>query len=218
MSRRLSADERALWDRVTATVTPLHAAARPAAGASAAPAVAADTPPPQPARRSAGPRKAAPAPAAPAPPAPAAIPAAARAPVAPAETLDSRWDRKIRSGRLVPDATVDLHGMTVEAARHYLHRRLFEAEARGARVVLVITGKGSLPGPTPADLMPGFGGGIGGGTGGGRGMLRGAIRAHLPRWLGEDRLSERIAAVRRAHPVHGGAGAVYVILKRPRWP
>ena len=36
------------------------------------------------------------------------------------------------------------------------------------------------------------------------------------RWLGEPGLTDRIAAVRRAHPRHGGEGAAYLILKRRR--
>jgi DNA-nicking Smr family endonuclease len=98
---------------------------------------------------------------------------------------------------------IDLHGLRREAARQLLYAEVVRAEQRGARVVLVITGKGSQPGPTPADLMEGR-------------PVRGAIRADLPRWLGEEGLSSRIAAVRQAHPAHGGAGAAYLILKRRR--
>ncbi|MFA7441069.1 MAG: Smr/MutS family protein [Sphingomonadaceae bacterium] len=195
MSRKLDADEWALWAKVAATVTPLHPKAPP----SPVPApLAAPAPPP---RSNAGPRKFV-----------AASPViAAAAPVrahAITETLDASWDRRLTSGRIVPDHVIDLHGHTVEAARHLLYRRVLAAEAHGARVLLVITGKGGRPGPAPVDLMPGLGGDAA--------RRRGAIRAELPRWLGEEILSARIAAVRRAHPRHGGAGAVYIILKRRR--
>ena len=68
----------------------------------------------------------------------------------------------------------------------------------GARVVLVITGK-----PRPVEAAD-------------RGGRRGAIRAKLLDWLAHGSHAQRIAAVRGAHPRHGGAGAVYVVLKRPK--
>jgi DNA-nicking Smr family endonuclease len=129
-----------------------------------------------------------------------------------AETLDSSWDRHISSGRIVPDIVIDLHGLRREAARQLLYRRVVDACDRGLRVILVITGKGDNPGPAPADLMPGN---LKEGRHG-NASIRGAIRADLPRWLGEEGLSTRIAAVRRAHPRHGGAGAAYLVLKRQR--
>lgn len=194
--RRLAPDEAALWDMVTRTVTPL--AGRTAAPAAHLPASAPSAGTATP-RADAGPRRwraAAPG---------SSVPAA---PVATAETLDGAWDRRIASGRIVPDRTIDLHGMTLEAARHHLYDAVASADRRGERVLLVITGKGQMPGPAPADLMPGLGAAHGG--------TRGAIRVSLPRWIGEAGLSGRIAAVRRAHPRHGGAGAVYLVLKRKR--
>ena len=125
-----------------------------------------------------------------------------------AETLDGSWDRKLSQGRVEPQMVIDLHGLSRESARHLLYRRVHDACLRGVRVVLVITGKGHRPGPAPADLMPGLSGGQP------PGGLRGGIRAELPRWLGEEGLSHRIAAVRRAHPRHGGDGAAYLILRR----
>jgi DNA-nicking Smr family endonuclease len=198
MTRSLGEDERALWARVTATVRPLHPPPSPPAEAMCP---VPPSPPAQADRRTAGPRKAQPQP---------QPPKRGAAATNAAETLDRGWDRAIAGGRLVPDATIDLHGHSQDEARHLLHRRLLEAEARGARVVLVITGKGAMPGPSPADLMPGLG------VHAEKGAMRGAIRTRLPHWLGEAHLTGRIAAVRRAHPRHGGAGAVYVILKRKR--
>lgn len=197
MSRRLRADEEALWARVAETVAPLHP--ERASRVTTGPAV--PTPPaapPAPLRRDAGPRRApAPPPASPRPTGPAPH----------AESLDASWDRKLSGGRLHPDLVIDLHGLSRDQARHILYRRVQDAEARGLRVLLVITGKGQLPGPSPADLMDGRAG---------HPAVRGAIRADLPRWLGEPGLNDRIAAVRRAHPRHGGAGAVYLVLKRRR--
>ncbi len=192
MARRLASDEAALWALVTATVRPLHPV-KPATPGEAPPAPIAS-----PQRRSAGPVK----PARPAPPPSAPVTAP------PAETLDGSWDRRISSGKLSPDRTIDLHGMTSDSARQLLYREVSNAEALGQRILLVITGKGHMPGPAPADLVPGL-------ARPGH-QPRGAIRVSLPRWLGEAGLSHRIAAVRRAHPRHGGMGAAYIILKRQR--
>ena len=43
---------------------------------------------------------------------------------------------------------------------------------------------------------------------------RGAIRAAVGDWLAASRHAADIAAVRSAHPRHGGAGALYIILRR----
>lgn len=48
--------------------------------------------------------------------------------------------------------------------------------------------------------------------------LRGIIRASIADWLAASPVSSRIAAVRAAHPRHGGAGAIYVVLRRPGLP
>ncbi len=191
MSRRLAPDEQALWALVAATVKPMHPD-RPVDAPAGVAAPASRKPDLKPDRAGIGPRR---APAAPAPP--RALPAAS------AETLDAGWDRQISSGRIAPDLVIDLHGLRREAARRLLYERVVAACDRGHRVILVITGKGSDPGPAPADLMQGL-------------PARGAIRADLPRWLGEEGLSTRIAAVRRAHSRHGGSGAAYLILKRRR--
>lgn len=187
MSRRLAPDEQALWALVAATVKPLHPHQPVETPAGAAPAL-----PPRVDRHRVGAVKARVSP----PP----LPSATRATT---ETLDASWDKRLSSGKIVPDIVIDLHGLRREQARHLLYSRVADAEARGLRILLVITGKGHNPGPSPADLMEGR-------------PARGAIRADLPRWLGEDGLSSRIAAVRRAHPRHGGAGAAYLILKRKR--
>ena len=112
--------------------------------------------------------------------------------------LDSTWERKLAKGPLAPDFTIDLHEHTLDAAHRRLDHGLALALAEQARVVLVITGK-----PRGAQAAD-------------RGSQRGAIRAKLLDWLALGSHASRIAAVRPAHPRHGGAGAVYVVLRRPR--
>lgn len=111
--------------------------------------------------------------------------------------LDSTWDRTIARGIVAPDFTIDLHGHTLDAAWSRLEHGLLLAENQGARVVLVITGK-----PRPVERGSGHG-------------QRGVIRAKLIDWLAAGSHASQIAAVRGAHPRHGGAGAVYVVLRKP---
>jgi DNA-nicking Smr family endonuclease len=134
-----------------------------------------------------------------APPAPTAarpagpIPAAARK-VAPGTTLDGTWDRRLSRGLVAPDRILDLHGHSLATAYGLLDHRLDQAIATGDRLLLLITGK-------PRS----------GGT-----ERRGAIRAAVGDWLAASRHAAGIAAVRNAHPRHGGTGALYIVLRRRR--
>ncbi len=112
--------------------------------------------------------------------------------------LDASWERKLAKTAITPDFTLDLHGYTLDAAHQRLDHGLALALAQQARVVLVVTGR-----PRPVDPAD-------------RGQRRGAIRAKLLDWLAAGSHAAKIAAVRPAQPRHGGAGAVYVVLKRPR--
>ncbi|MCW3835434.1 Smr/MutS family protein [Sphingomonas canadensis] len=184
--RRLSAEEAALWRRVAQSVTPLHPP-RPARTAAGEGVAPAAAQPPAPAPRA----RSHPAPARPVQqPAARAVPAAAA-------TLDASWDRRLSRGLVAPESTVDLHGHTLGSAYDRLDRGLAHAIARGDRVLLLVTGKP----PRPESQRP---------------HARGAIRAAVGDWLAASRHAERIAAVRAAHPRHGGAGALYIVLRRDR--
>ncbi|MFS0736450.1 Smr/MutS family protein [Sphingomonas sp. 1P06PA] len=131
-------------------------------------------------------------------PTPAPLPAAdiRRKAIAPAaaaaNTLDGGWDRRLRRGAIIPDIAIDLHGHTLASAHAELDAGIAQALADEARVLLLVTGK-----PPRGDAKG-----------------RGAIRAAVPDWLHHSRHSRHIAAVRNAHPRHGGQGALYVILRR----
>jgi DNA-nicking Smr family endonuclease len=115
-----------------------------------------------------------------------------------AHGLDAGWERKLAKALLHPDFTLDLHGHTVAAAHARLDSGLGQAAAMGARLVLVITGR-----PRPVEAAD-------------RGTARGAIRAKVLDWLALGPHASRIAAVRPAQRRHGGAGALYVVLRRPK--
>ena len=118
---------------------------------------------------------------------------------APELTLDDHnFDRDVlralSRGKLVPQASLDLHGMTLAAAERAVGRFLDEAAVRDHRVVLIVTGKGMR-------------------LEGGR-MLGGRIRGEFISWLNRADNRHRVRAVRPAHPRHGGGGAFYVLLRR----
>ena len=170
MVRRLSADERALWRKVVATVRPIN-------GRAAPPGEAPSEPP--------APR-----------PRPAPIAKTAARKTQPGTTLDASWDRRLARGAVQPDTFLDLHGHNLDTAWRLLDQRLEDAIGRGDRLFLLVTGKAPSPGR--------------------QGSGRGAIRAAVGDWLAASRHAGEIAAVRNAHPRHGGAGALYIILRRSR--
>ncbi|MDF0488812.1 Smr/MutS family protein [Sphingomonas sp. H39-1-10] len=183
--RPLSAEEAALWARVIASVRPIRPPAPAKPAAAPAPAPTAATPAPAPARKVRGRVPA---------PLPLPVKPAAPRPLT-ANTLDGSWDRDLSRGRTVPDSSIDLHGHTLSSAYARLDAALDFAIQSGQRVLLVITGK-----PPRAESE--------------RPHARGAIRAAIGDWLAGSRHGPHIAAVRPAHPRHGGNGALYVILRR----
>ena len=126
-------------------------------------------------------------------PKPRPIPSAPARRAGPGTTLDGTWDRRLARGLVQPDRILDLHGHSLATAYGLLDHRLEQALAAGHRVLLLITGK------------PRSGA-----------ERRGAIRAAVGDWLAASRHAAQIAAVRNAHPRHGGAGALYIVLRKRR--
>lgn len=139
-------------------------------------------------------KRAATAPARPAAPRPAPLPTRVSD-----GTLDAGWDRRLARGLVAPDRTVDLHGHTLASAHAMLERELAFATASGARLLLLVTGRP----PRKESERP---------------HARGAIRAAVEDWIALSPYAGRVAAVRGAHQRHGGAGALYIVLRRPRTP
>ncbi len=115
----------------------------------------------------------------------------------PGVTLDGGCDKRILRGAVQPDSTIDLHGHTLRSAHALLDSGIERALTRGDRVLLLVTGK-----PPRAESE--------------RPHTRGAIRAAVGDWIAASRHAGAIAAIRGAHPRHGGAGALYLILRRTR--
>lgn len=188
MSRRrtLRPDEAADWHSVARTARPLHPARQPVAAPPPGivpDATVAPAPDPSPAPFRIGERAVTRAP----PPDPAAAP----------PRIDPRMLTRLARGRAAPEARLDLHGLTLAEAHPELVRFILAAQARGLRLVLVITGKGRPD--AAADPFP---------------RATGALRREVPLWLRLPPLAPVVQETAEAHRRHGGAGALYVWLRR----
>ncbi len=178
MTRRrpLSEEEHALWTGVVRSITPLRRAQEsqpPSTGDSAGGETA---PVRRVARQEATAEKKAP-------------------PLAP---LGRRLKQRVARGRDPIDARLDLHGMTQREAHAALLRFLRKAQADGARMALVVTGKGNRKAEHHSDAE------------------RGVLRRQVPMWLSLPEFRALVVGFEDAHVGHGGEGALYVRLRRPR--
>jgi DNA-nicking Smr family endonuclease len=117
--------------------------------------------------------------------------------------VDGRTAERLRRGTMEPDARLDLHGFTEAAAHGTLIAFLRSAQMRGHRLALVVTGKGTKAADpyAPFDMELDV-------------RSRGVLKTAVPRWLKEPALAGIVADMRQAHRKHGGAGALYVYLRK----
>jgi DNA-nicking Smr family endonuclease len=172
--RGLSDEERVLWRTVTKSIAPL----RPAAPVEESEPVQPVAPPAKAGRQ---PRRIV---------TPAAVPPKPAPP--PLTPLGRRRRSRVARGSEPIDGRLDLHGLTQNEAHGVLLRFLRDAGARGARLVLVITGKGGSEGD------------------------RGVLRRQLPHWLALPDFRALVVGFEQAGLRHGGEGAWYVSLRRSR--
>ena len=109
--------------------------------------------------------------------------------------LGRRMRQRVARGKDKIDGKLDLHGLTQSEAHAALLRFLRQASTREARLVLVITGKG----------MRGEGAGE-----------RGVLKRQVPHWLALPEFRSLVIGFEDAGVKHGGAGALYVRLRRMR--
>src|SRR3954470_3956990 len=160
--RGLSQDERVLWTAVTRSIAPMPAGALPDIDIE----IGAETP--QPARPA---KRVEPA----VPVKPDTTPA-----LAPLTPLGRRQRRSVARGKEAIDARLDLRGLTQAQAHAALLRFLRDASTRGARLVLVITGKGSRDGE------------------------RGVLKRQVPQWLALPEFRSFAIGFEDAGLRHGG--------------
>jgi DNA-nicking Smr family endonuclease len=110
--------------------------------------------------------------------------------------LNRKLKQRIARGTHTIDGRLDLHGFTQAEAHDALLRFLANRQARGARVVLVITGKGARGGDPFAE--------------------RGVLKRLVPLWLGLPEFRPLVIGFETAGTGHGGEGALYINLRKGR--
>ncbi|GAC1344722.1 MAG: hypothetical protein NVSMB23_19980 [Myxococcales bacterium] len=108
-----------------------------------------------------------------------------------ARGLDPRVLRRLRKGDFSVQGHLDLHGLSREEARPALEAFLAAARTAKKRCVLVVHGRGLHS----KDQVP---------------VLKDAMK----RWMATARFAQHVLAFATARPHDGGAGAVYVLLRR----
>lgn len=115
----------------------------------------------------------------------------------PLAPLERRLRTQLRRGTQSVEAVIDLHGLRQDAAHAALCAFLRREQARGTKLALVVTGKGAA-----GDAI--------------FGEERGVLRRSVPHWLRLPDLRPFVVGFEEAEQRHGGAGALYVRLRRHR--
>jgi DNA-nicking Smr family endonuclease len=105
--------------------------------------------------------------------------------------FDERVMKKLRAGEFSSQGTLDLHGLRSEAAKLATENFIQKSRVAGHRCVLIVTGKGLHS----EDQLP-------------------VLKSGLQGWLTRGRCARQVLAFCSARPKDGGAGAVYVLLRR----
>jgi len=99
--------------------------------------------------------------------------------------------RRLRHGEYAVQGHLDLHGMLKDEAKAAVERFLRDARTAGKRCVLLVHGRGLHS----KDQLP-------------------VLKEALKRWLGTARFGKHVLAFATARPQDGGAGALYVLLRK----
>jgi DNA-nicking Smr family endonuclease len=105
--------------------------------------------------------------------------------------IDKHLLRKLKKGEYALQGHLDLHGMTSDEARGEVEKFVEAALLEGKRCLLVIHGRGL----NSKDNIP-------------------VLKERLKLWLTRGRIARRVLAFATARPADGGAGAVYLLLRR----
>ncbi len=107
--------------------------------------------------------------------------------------LDPRVVRRLRRGDFSWQAHIDLHGLTAAEAHDDVTRFIAESFRTGRRCVLIVHGRGL----NSKDQTP-------------------VLKERLKSWLAHGSAGKVVLAFASARPCDGGAGALYVLLRRER--
>lgn len=98
--------------------------------------------------------------------------------------------KRLHRGDFSIQSHVDLHGLSLNAARERFEAFLSDAVKRGKRAVLIVHGRGLS---SPAEPV---------------------LKTHVYQWLTRSHWRKRVIAFSSARSCDGGAGATYVLLRQ----
>ena len=113
--------------------------------------------------------------------------------------LDRSSAIKLAKGKFTIQGKLDLHGMTQRQAHAALIEFIQTSFDDRKRNLLVITGKGR---PKGQDEVAGYR------------KREGILKSIVPKWLDESPLRGLVLAFTTSQREHGGAGALYVLLRK----
>lgn len=112
-------------------------------------------------------------------------------------TMDQNVLRKLKRGKLSPEAKLDLHGLKTDQAYKALYSFIINNYKLKKRLVLIITGKGERNYNSEDSFSS-----------------KGVLRKTVPQWLKSPAIKGFILDFVQSHIKDGGSGALYVYLKK----
>ncbi|MBW1735136.1 MAG: Smr/MutS family protein [Deltaproteobacteria bacterium] len=107
--------------------------------------------------------------------------------------FDKKLMERLKEGLFSVQDHLDLHGLKKEEAESAVRDFLLRSHRLGLRCVLVVHGKGL----NSENHIP-------------------VLKKRIPGWLSRGPVRKIVLAFSTARPYHGGTGAIYILLKRPR--
>ena len=105
--------------------------------------------------------------------------------------------KRIKSGRINIEGTIDLHGFSLKEAKARLQLFIGESFQRNKRLLLIITGKGRNSKPNIHGKKQ-------------------TIKTEIYKWISEDFYRDKVQYISKALDKHGGEGAYYFFLVKSK--
>lgn len=116
--------------------------------------------------------------------------------------IDGAMRRKLQSGKITPQGTLDLHGKTQDQAQKLIIDFIVASQRQGKKVVLIITGTGTRTAARGNEQ-----------DWHNRSSAPGILKQRFQEFVSHPRIDDIVLHTQSAHRSHGGAGAYYVCLR-----
>ena len=111
--------------------------------------------------------------------------------------IDNSTLTKFKREEFLPEAILDLHGMTENQAFEAVENFVAKSYNRGLRCIIIVTGKG-LSHNDDDDIF----------------AVKGILKKSVPQWLNLPHLRAAILIYKNPSAKLGGTGALYILLRR----